>query len=1020
MGPTSQGPEVKVKPLPRYVPDAAPAPAAPPPEPEKPKEKGILSNLPTASDTLDDIVDFAKGLVQIFPDMAKLGIEAVKNPAQYGKDLKKVFTTKAGTEAMKEFGFGFVPFSQVIREGPGILKTKPFSAGVVEVVAALPLLGGMLKATGTVAKASGVGAKAEKLIRIGRYLETLPANAARAAIDKAVGKGAKMMGGEWNLPKRREFLDIKAESTAANAVAKDHIGKQYQEALGSLSKVEKEQFYKAARVGVPAAELPTTSPKVLKALDLNDRVTAHMAQEYGNRAMMTQGRAEGALAKKYAIEMGWNINDPKAVAQAARDIRALRAAGGRGPSYLPHVPVKGAWKANAGDVVNDLMTGGRVVRTGKVGALEALTGAAKYERDPAKVVARMLDDHYRTLNKMHLAERVRENAALSKGTSSAFEGQQFEGVFKKYFDDDIRAQANKHITDPTIKTLLKWEFTQNKSKLIKAYDVLQGWFTKQATRWNPRFHIGNVYTNAILMTLFGGDPILGAKLKAAMPSRAIARSGGMSAADMGKLPGKLETFKDIAGGADAMARTGMISARTAQDLSRMGYSFEQAAKALPDVLRSTDDFNRLQIELTLLRDAVARRSPIVGAYDESIATLRAKEARLSEALGNFEAIEKTAPTSKVAQTIVDDLPIAGQKPGMPGPRLFKTKAQKQGLEEIKNLRQQIVNMEVQRQAVIGDLTSKTLRIAEREGRIPELKPMVDIVRANVTYANAFTGEYLGLDGFEQGVLRRLVPFYAWTKAMTMLSFRLPFIAPVKSFMWHRFAETLQTIAQDPDMPPRLKGFIPVGVMKDGRTVWVNAGSYSPFGSLRNSRIGEVPVPGLMNVVEKNPLLSLMFSFHGGKTLWNVGNIPYGEQVVMVGDGTVARFGKDGLLHEEIPQTPLVSGMVNYFPITQYLKGVLQPYWTNKFNWAGVPQPILNSDGTYRFPREGIERLGALVGIPITARTKEDFKKQEQMRVMKVIKNLSPAYKKGDDEEKATIRQYIEDYRKGDYRHFEER
>lgn len=970
MGPVTQEPipeRIVIK-----VPKRAPAPAAPPPEPEKPAEKGLLSNLPTASDTLDDIVEFAKGLVQIFPDMAKLGIEAVKNPAQYGKDLKKVFTTKSGHEAMKEFGFGFVPFSQVIREGPGILKTKPFSAGVVEVVAALPLLGGMLKATGTVAKASGVGAKAEKLIRIGRYLETLPANAARAAIDKAVGKGAKMMGGEWNLPKRREFLDIKAEATAANAVAKDHIGKQYQEALGALSKVEKEQFYKAARVGVPAAELPTTSPKVLKALDLNDRVTAHMAQEYGNRAMMTQGRAEGALAKKYAIEMGWNINDPKAVAQAARDIRALRAAGGRGPSYLPHLPVKGAWKANVGEVVNDLMTGGRVVRTGKVGALEALQGTAKYERDPAKIVARMLDDHYRTLNKMHLAERVRENAALSKGTSSAFEGQQFEGVFKKYFDDDIRAQANKHITDPTIKTLLKWEFTQNKSKLIKAYDVLQGWFTKQATRWNPRFHIGNVYTNAILMTLFGGDPILGAKLKAAMPSRAIARSGGMSAADMGKLPGKLETFKDIAGGADAMARTGMISARTARDLSRAGYSFEQVAKALPDVLRSTDDFNRLQIELTLLRDAVARRSFSVGAYEQTIQGLMAKQARMTG-------------------------------------------------DEALNLRQQIVNLEAKKQALIGDLTSSKLRIAEREGRIPELKPMVDIVRKNVTYANAFTGEYLGLDGFEQGVLRRLVPFYAWTKAMTMLSFRLPFIAPVKSFMWHRFAETLQTIAQDPDMPPRLKGFVPVGVMKDGRTIWVNAGSYSPFGSLRNSRIGEVPVPGIMNVVEKNPLLSLAFSFHGGKTLWNVGNVPYGEQVVMVGDGTVARFGKDGLLHEEIPQTPLVSGMVNYFPVVQYLKGVLQPYWTNKFNWAGMPQPIMNSDGTHRFPREGIERLGALVGVPITARTKEDFKKQEQLRVMKIIKNLSPAYRKGDDEEKATIRGYIEDIReRGMYRHIEER
>ena len=1014
MGPVTQEPipeRIVIK-----VPKRAPAPAAPPPEPEKAPKKGISDYVPTVSDTFEDMWEFTKGLVQIFPDMAKLGIEAIKDPKQYAKGLGKVVTTKAGHQAMKEFAWGFVPFSQVIREGPEILKTKPFSAGVVEAVAAIPLLGGMLRATGTIAKASGVGAKAEKLIKIGRYMETLPANAARAAIDKAVHK---VSGGNLSLPHRREFLDIKAEVNTANAVAKENLANEYRQALGVMNKAELEQFYKSARLG-PA---PDASPKVLKALDLNDRVVESVAKAHLERGSLTKGQIEGAIAKKYAHEMGWNHNDPKAVAQAAREIRAIKAAGGRGPSYLPHVPVKGAWKLNTGDVVQDLITGGRTVRAGKVGQLEAFKGVAKYERDPRKVVARMLDDHFKFLSKVQLTERLRANPQLISGGAEPLEGLKAEGVFKKYFEDDIRFQGLKGITHPTIKRLVQWEFVKNPSNLIKAYDAVQGLFAKMATRWRPSFHIANVYSNAIFMALFGGDPILGSNLRAHMPSRAVANVGQSAREEVGKLArrGFLERGADVAQGADTMLRMGMISARTAEDLTHFGYTAERAFQSLPEVLRSTDDFNRLQIELTLLMDTVARRSRTVAEFDTSIAQLRAKEARLSDALGNFEAIEKTAPDSRTAQAIVDDLPIAGQKPGMPGPRLHKTKAQKQGLEEIKDLRQQIVNLEKTRQAVISDITSKKLMVAEREGKIPELKPMVDIVRKNVNYANAFSGEYNAMDGFEQAFVKRLIPFYAWSKAMTMLAFRLPFIAPVKSFMWHRFAQTLQTLANDPDMPERLKGYVPVYALKDGRTVWVNAGAYSPTGGLKTSKFAGIPIPGGLDPFERNPLLSLVFSFKGGKTLWTVGNVPFGEQMVSIGDGSVVRFGSDGLLHEEIPQTPLVSGLVNYFPLTQYLKSIVFPYWSNKFNWAGMPEPILNSDGSYRYPRELAERLTSAIGVPLTIRSKEDFQRQERARVQKIYRNFAPAYAREDEEGKAVMRSYIKDIQEqGKYKHIAER
>ena len=512
-------------------------------------------------------------------------------------------------------------------------------------------------------------------------------------------------------------------------------------------------------------------------------------------------------------------------------------------------------------------------------------------------------------------------------------------------------------------------------------------FARMATKWRPSYHIGNVYSNAVMSALFGGDPILAARLgKSAMPARIRSRTS-TSAGDLARTPGWLESKLDIATGADALARAGMLSARTAARIAKTGASAEEVFKLLPKMLQSTDEFTKLQVDYTLLRDTIARRSPQVAKMDRIIGRLYAKEQALAK------TIEWTSPTQFKAS-----------------PNAIK----------LEDLRQKINLLETKKLALVGDLTADKLKAAEAAGRIPELKPMVDAVRKDINHANAFIGEYDALDAFERSIMRRVIPFYPWVRAMSMLAFRLPFIAPVKSFMWHRFSEMMQDITNDPDLPPRLKGHIPVGVTESGKTIWLNASAYSPFNALRTTQVGGLPVPSFANIVEKNPAVALVFGFHGGKTLWNVGNIPHGEGIVSIADGAFARFGPDGRLHEEIPQTPLISGLVNYFPVTQQLKSILQPWWTNKFNWYGMPQAVLNSDGTPRYPREAIERWGAALGLPLMARTKEDLVRQEKMKVMKVMRNLEKVYAGEDEEGKRTIRMYVEDYKKGDYRHFGER
>jgi len=256
--------------------------------------------------------------------------------------------------------------------------------------------------------------------------------------------------------------------------------------------------------------------------------------------------------------------------------------------------------------------------------------------------------------------------------------------------------------------------------------------------------------------------------------------------------------------------------------------------------------------------------------------------------------------------------------------------------------------------------------------------------------------------------------------MTMLAFRIPFLAPVKTFMWHRYAQSMMSMTEDPDLPEHMRGYVPAYALEDGRQVWVKATAYSPFEGLRTSRIGETPMPGIANVLERNPFISVAFRFMGGKTLFDIGTIPYGEPAVAMADGSVVRFRPDGRLETQIPQTPFVAGLVNMFPITQYLKAVTIPYWSNKYGWHGLPEPVYNPDGSVKYPRELHDMAAALIGVNTMTRKREDIVRSERIKVQKALADLRPLYKKADAEDRETILQYMKDYAAGDYRHFKAR
>lgn len=940
---------------------------------EKPssKQRGVME------DALDDAWEFAKGLYQIVPttvrgwkEIATTDPEAFKqlitNPETpgYAKDMGL-----AVWSAIKE------PYQ---KHGASVIVRRPVTF-LSDAVTVLTLGGGSIAKAGRLAKAAGAGAKAEKVIAAGEALQKLPGKLARKAIDKSV---LTATGGKYDLAKRREWLTLKREELGGASVrfAEDmeKVGKQILE----LNDKEAELFHKVrtmgddAEFGVSIATLKA-NPKVAKAYGAYRKLAKQVWEEnLKRRGVLDDAEAVSAIEKKFAAEAFGKVDDA-AVAAARERLAKLKVKPTYGPSIHP---------AEAGklSVLDNLFEASPSKEAGKVGFLEKFTGAQGAIKDPRIYVPKAIENYRKAEAKFRLSERTLESPHLTKNAqfAEAFDRERVPtGIFRKYFDDQIRAEAVDAITDPTIKRLLRQEFTYKANSAVKLYDAMMHLFRKSATRWNPRWFTGNVIGDAILGSLAGADWAEGFRniKKGAMPQEVLAKVGMSSSGMFAAEGGVLERAVDIVNEIDRATRAGIITREVANRLKSAAIKFEGSAEVMEDVLRSTQRFSDLQVEMRLLREQVSRNSSVVKGLDKEIAALQRLQTKLLK--------RKQFDTGRFSK--------------------------------IDELRQKAALIDAKRDAILRDITDDLAKAGVLEKRIPGLTEQVQIARHAVDRANAFVGEYLGLSAFEQNVMRRVIPFYPWSKAMTMLAFRLPFLSPVKTFLWNRYSMLMWDQLGDKELEakaPWTKGYVPVFARENGDTVWLPLTSYSPFAGLKTGKVAEIPVPGMFAFHESSPAFSLAIKFFTGRANeFDKGSVPYGEPLVNIANGDVWKFRADGMLERDIPQTPFISGLVHMFPLTQFVQDVITPYTVDKYDNVGFPQPKLKPDGTYMYPREWWQRLAAMGGVKLVSRSRESFIRSGNIKIRQAVKGLRKLYMRSNPEERETIREMMQDYARGEYR-----
>ncbi len=951
------------------------APVQETPVPAEPKRSKSMSVSGFAENALQDAYDQLKGIFQLVPTIVGEGVSIGKD----AKWLSKVKWEGVG-EGVKESGkaMGKAIVEPYETHGLRVLYEKPVTA----VSDALAVWGLTAKSAGLAGRMAGgvVRAKpltlADKVVTMAKTIEELPSTLARKGIDKGVLKAS---GGKWDLAKRREFLHLKAEEMAQVPLKikadMENVGK----AIEALDDGEAALFHKWRVQGAPAADV-AANPKVGQALESWRGLVTEFQEHLKKRGLLNDAQIAHVLEKKFAAEVFSKIDDAT-LAEARAAITKAEVK----PVYGPSLFDKKGWTID--DYVDEILDAQKKNKGGAVGFLEEYKGKEGSIMDPRKYIPKHIATFRHVEGKLRFRDRLLQTPELTgapKGTKP-MEGAAPPGdISKRYYEDQLRwEQASEKFTDPTIKRLLQLEANHPQGPLrsfLRVYDRILDLFRKSATVMNPRWYLGNAVGDAVLGTLAGSEWRQAQKLAArgSLPPQVAAKIG--PSGDVSGAGGFLEKASEIGNSADQATKAGVVTKHVAQKLKETGVSAEASFETLENVLKSTQQFSDVQVEMQLLQEQIARGSD--------------KVRRVNAVIDNYAKKH-------------DDAITRARNAGRKGDKALMEQIH---AEDIQPLRQKIENLQAFKDAMVRDVADDLAKQGVLEAKIPGLREQNAIVREAVERANAFLGDYLALDGFEQGVMRRLIPFYAWSKAMTMLAFRLPFLAPVKGFLWNRYSQAMWSMVGDPELPEWMHGSVPLFARENGDQVWLKLSSYSPFSGLRVSKVGGVPVPAAMNLAESSPLFSVMFKTHGGKTVFDKGTMPYaGEDLIFMGDGTAFQWNGKGGVEKTISQAPLISSLAHSFPIVQYMEELVLPFKINKYGWHGLPTPTYNADGSYRYPREWWERLAGAAGVNLQARSRESIIRSKKMMEKQFLDNAKRAFAKASPEERVAIRETIRDY-----------
>jgi hypothetical protein len=1045
------------------IPGATPpgAPKQPPPAPDATilygDEKDTGSTQPSktapskqpwsvggfAENVMGQLHEMAKGLVNILPTAATASAKLYKyaNDPFQGTDVGQELLNSVW-DTTKQVGSGIAgPDSDyaktwekykdrpVAERLAAIGYEKPLTP-ILDAMTLLSLGSGAIGRTGKlVGGVSRAGLAAEDVAKLGQMstadrLATLGDQI--AGIPGKIGKAvteAPLRAVGINPESLKALRTYEGEAKAWGNQAKYDQGQRFNDVFKGFSQADKEALDKMAMEGTSAAEL-AANPRAAKALDEWKSFLAQREATLGEngRALLEPETMNDVIAKKYAKRMYGDITD-QTLESARNAIKAMPEE--FRPVYTPAIGEK------AEHSILDLLLGKEeVIPPGSgTGFLKPYKGAAERISDPTVYMRKGAQQFLDLESRLKFLDNVVRDPKLTRLAQAGdkpIADLMPEGFYRKYLSDRVRAQGkglaelataapaatvqevqanlSKYLSDPvvtkyveglkgvaaqnnTVGKYMKYAFMRQPEELsnfIKVYDKVMGLFKLTGTVASPRWHVANVVGDAVLSTMAGEYGLnWGLMRKAVSSMPPYLREGGKYVSmEIGNWEQRyLTKLSDVTQAADDLARRGIWTNQVAARFKQAAASFASGEQTLEEFTKAV---GKAHTELPTLQSSIQQ-------IDEQIVR-SSKRLRTMDA--EIDGLKKELAAEMDRNTVVG---------GRVGPADPAKRAE---------IASKIDALYEARQNMVADRRAKLIQSGQLEQSLPQIQKYAEVSRQAIDRGNMFLGDYLSLGPVERSVFRRVVPFYAWTKAMAKLTFTLPFVAPKTTLFWHRWSMALTSMAGDRNLPDYMATYAPVGsTMVNGKPalIWVDVTTVSHFGKYFQTRVGDMPIPKLLAFWRENPIIQTGYRLVGGRDEFYWAGRPQDGQVwVSAGDGTVKRFRPDGKIETVVPQAPVIKTLAHMFPAVQMEDQLTTPYDINK-------GPAMNPDGTYRFPKELWQRIVELFGPKTRVQSREEIIQNEQRNVQHTLRELQHMYQRASPDEREYIRGVFEDYQKGMFR-----
>ena len=635
----------------------------------------------------------------------------------------------------------------------------------------------------------------------------------------------------------------------------------------------------------------------------------------------------------------------------------------------------------------------------------------KYWQDYTRVQAAALSDAARTGSIEEAVVRSVDSLSagptgtmerLERSESLVAEGKRLRALGQRLEDHDIvvpkdvAAYVNRVMQVP--------------GHLTRLYDRALGVWKPLVTLFNPKYWGSVVGGNAGLGLLYGIKPSavlakrsvrdgLPARLQAILATefvRSDLSTYSRLTNRLGAFAARLDTFlKQSAYVNDVLPA---VKARIMGIADPFFKAADDAADALAYVSRAPDRYVEALLDIQKSYEQLSARIPKISEVQRALGVkeraLKSVYLKINKGVRSFKAAPR--PQWSSMADVADN----------PG-RMAKLQNMRKALEaEVGVLEESLKTLRAEGLNALGDASQ--LRSA-----LPRFSADAEYTNKMIDNANRLTGSLSLLHPFERNVVRRLVPFYTFAKAMTALAFRMPFFMPKRTFMWNRLSKMwVDAITEDETLPDWTRDYMPVATDAEGNVVMVRLGSMSPWAGVRLGAFGDSVMPSLLDVPEQNPVIKLVFALKGGANQWSKRPMSPGEYATRLDNGVVVQYD-NGRFKTTIAQPTLWRSLWYMFPQAQMIESVLMPYMQTDRGWFLNPEPILRPDGSVAYPKELLDGLLSFVGVPTVTRIKpEEMALRERRRTASVIKSYVGDMRFASPEKRIGIRQVLSDWSSG--------